>query len=165
MAHLKEYFEAINGQITGGESYGWTTFGEHARYLDSDREGHYSISAVFDSQTQQVYTLELWDYDRELYYRWIDPDYVEAQRSMSESKGVKFNMAFDQTKFIDLELAEDMFEKISARVQDQDYDQRVKVPLNLEEDQVNALMRMAHEQDITLNQLVERILRAQMGMK
>ena len=38
-------------------------------------------------------------------------------------------------------------------------DNRVTIELDLEEDLLYQLMLRAHEQDITLNQLVERILR------
>lgn len=39
-------------------------------------------------------------------------------------------------------------------------DNRVSVEIELEDDLLFKLMFMAHEQDITLNQLVENILRA-----
>lgn len=39
-------------------------------------------------------------------------------------------------------------------------DNRVSVEIQLEDDLLFKLMLMAHEQDITLNQLVENILRA-----
>lgn len=38
-------------------------------------------------------------------------------------------------------------------------DDRVIIGLELEQDLLYQLMLMAHEQDITLNQLVERVLR------
>jgi hypothetical protein len=38
-------------------------------------------------------------------------------------------------------------------------DTRVDVPLNLNQNELFKLMKLAHEQDITLNQLVESILR------
>jgi len=38
-------------------------------------------------------------------------------------------------------------------------DNRVTIGLDLDEDLLYQLMLMAHEQDITLNQLVEKILR------
>lgn len=38
-------------------------------------------------------------------------------------------------------------------------DNRVTIPIDLEDELLFKLMLMAHEQDITLNQLVENILR------
>jgi DNA-binding PucR family transcriptional regulator len=39
-----------------------------------------------------------------------------------------------------------------------DYDSRVQVPLELSEDELFRLMTMAHERDITLNQLVTDVI-------
>jgi len=39
-----------------------------------------------------------------------------------------------------------------------DYDTRVSIPLELGEEELFRLMSMAHEQDITLNRLVEQII-------
>jgi predicted DNA-binding ribbon-helix-helix protein len=41
-------------------------------------------------------------------------------------------------------------------------DNRVDVPIELTDEQWYSLMKMAHERDITLNQLVEHILTAEM---
>lgn len=43
-----------------------------------------------------------------------------------------------------------------------DADNRAEVELDLPEDALFRLMLMAHQHDITLNQMVERILRAEM---
>jgi hypothetical protein len=45
-----------------------------------------------------------------------------------------------------------------AIVTGQNYDTRIEVPLEMSDDEMLRLMTMAHEQDITLNQLVEQIL-------
>jgi predicted HicB family RNase H-like nuclease len=41
----------------------------------------------------------------------------------------------------------------------EDYDTRVSVPLELEDELMFELMKMAHEQDLTLNEFVEQLLR------
>jgi predicted DNA-binding ribbon-helix-helix protein len=41
-------------------------------------------------------------------------------------------------------------------------DNRVDVPIELTDEQWYSLMKMAHERDITLNQLVEQILTLEM---
>jgi predicted HicB family RNase H-like nuclease len=41
-----------------------------------------------------------------------------------------------------------------------DYDDRVQMPLNLDNELLFDLMKRAHEQDITLNQMIEQALRA-----
>jgi hypothetical protein len=44
------------------------------------------------------------------------------------------------------------------------YDTRVSVPIDLSDDGMFTLMKMAHERDITFNQMVEQVLREQLGL-
>ena len=59
---------------------------------------------------------------------------------------------------MDLETDEDYLEKAAAILKGQSYDQRIVVPLDIGSDTAFALMRMAHERDITFNQLMTEIL-------
>ena len=52
---IEDFLKATQYRITGGESFGWTTFGPEARYLDSDKVDHYSTNIIFDSSTFEVY--------------------------------------------------------------------------------------------------------------
>ena len=58
-----------------------------------------------------------------------------------------------------LELAEDLLEKITAIVNGTLFDTRITIQVDLDEDVINSLMRMAHDRDITLNQLMEELIR------
>ena len=50
-------------------------------------------------------------------------------------------------------------EKAQAIVNGTEYDTRVQVPLELDDDTMFQMMRMAHERDLTLNEFVEDLLR------
>jgi hypothetical protein len=58
----------------------------------------------------------------------------------------------------DLETPEDWIEKASAIMRNEDFDDRVQIPLTLDKDELYKLMEMAHERDVTLNKMVEIIL-------
>jgi hypothetical protein len=58
----------------------------------------------------------------------------------------------------DLETPEDWIEKASAIMRNEDFDDRVQIPLTLDKDELYKLMEMAHEHDVTLNKMVEIIL-------
>ena len=51
-----------------------------------------------------------------------------------------------------------MLEKTTAIINNRPYDERIVVPLELPDDVLLVLFKMAHEQDITMNQLVIQIL-------
>jgi hypothetical protein len=72
---------------------------------------------------------------------------------------VNENQAWDDVNYVDLDIDDNFIQKALAIVADEDYDTRVDMPLVLPEDQLFELMKMAHERDITLNQLVEDLLR------
>jgi hypothetical protein len=161
MITLRDFMETVDYRITEGSDYGWRCYGPDAYTLDSwnqDHNGH-TLSIIFDTRTQEVYEATVCDYKRSRAYRLINPDYQKAHRDEALEKGMQENEAWDDVNFVDLEVHEDFLEKARAIVSDEDYDTRVDVPLTLPDDSLFELMKLAHEQDITLNQFVEQILK------
>ena len=160
---LEQFIKAIGYKITGGSDYGWDCFGPNARYLDSnDDEGGnstYSVHAVFDSVDQTIYVVEAWDYINHREYRWINPDYYKALKKESKKRVIDFKESLDGQRYIDLDVEEDLLEKIQAIVAGEEYDTRVKVPVDFSDEELLQYMKLAHERDITFNQLVEEALR------
>ena len=160
MITMKEWMELVDYRITEGSPYGWQCFGNDAYCLDSwngDQDG-YSFSVVFDTKTQEVFVAEVCDYSSERAYRIINPDFKQAHDQEAERLSVNARQAWDGFDFVDLEQVEDFLVKGRAIREGTEYDTRVCVSLTLPDDQLFALMNKAHDQDITLNQLVEQIL-------
>ena len=160
MITLKDFMEVCDYRITEGSDYTWQCFGPHAYRLDSwngDHEGH-TVTVVFDTRTQEVYQLEAFDYSRERAYRWTNPEYKSAHDLRAQELGEHARQAWDDVNFTDLEVEEDFLDKARAIVQGEDYDSRVQVPIELPDDELFHIMKMAHERDITFNQMVEHIL-------
>jgi len=161
MITLKQFMEVANFRITEGTDYCWDCYGQSAYCMDSwngNLEGH-SLCIIFDTQTQVVYEVQAHDYQRNRAYRLINPDFKLDHSEEAANRGVDFNEAWDEVRYIDLETDDDFLEKAFAIVNDQEYDTRVEVPLTLDDDVLYKLMTLAHEQDITLNQLFENVLR------
>lgn len=160
MITLKEWMEATGFRITEGGDYGWDCYGPNSYRLDS-WNGHqdgYSASIVFDTRTHEVHEVSVCDYTRNRAYRLINPDYVEAHKAEAENNEVAFSEAWDDTDYVDLEVDSDMMDKITAIFNDEDYDTRVQVAVDFSDDELFSYMKMAHERDITFNQLVEQAL-------
>jgi hypothetical protein len=66
---------------------------------------------------------EAWDEDKKP-YRWLNPDYVEAFYKESEKRQVDTDIAWDEIKFIDLEMEEDFLEKATAIFSGEEYHRR-----------------------------------------
>lgn len=168
MTRLKEFFEAIEYKITEGSKYQWNCFGPNAHQIDSwngsNGKDGYTICCIFDTVDQTVYSIEAWDYGPERFYRWINPLYLEAFKKECVANKVDLKEASDGTNFIDVELASDLLAKAAAMVAGVSYDTRIQVPIELPDSDMLRLMKMAHERDITLNQLVEDILKKELGL-
>ena len=114
---------------------------------------------MFDTKTQEVYEVSSYDYRNNRAYRLMNPDFVYEHKEEALERQVNEKEAWDDVNYIDLEVDDDWIQKALAIEAGEDYDVRVEVPLTLDDAQVFELMRLAHAQDITLNQLVERVLR------
>ena len=166
MITLKQWMEICNYRITEGSEYLWTCFGPEAHRLDSwngELDGH-TVSIVFDTRTQEVYMVEAFDYRKERAYRLINPAYRDRYQEECEHRDIE-DVAWEledgsPLPYVDLETEADFIEKATAIVNEQDYDTRVQVPLNISDDELLRYMMIAHERDITFNQLVEEALRA-----
>jgi hypothetical protein len=160
MLTVKEWMELVDYRITEGSEYGWQCFGTDAYSLSSwngDHDG-WSFNIVFDTKTQVVYTVEVCDYARNRAYRLMNPDYKQEHDEEAKTHDVSAKEAWDECDFVDLEEDDDFMQKGMAIRDGVDYDSRVSVPLTVPDDVLFALMKRAHDQDITLNQLVEDVL-------
>lgn len=161
MTTIKEWMELVSYQITEGSEYCWQCYGPDAYTLDSwdgEQNGH-SFTIIFDKQDQVVYELQAHDYKNNRAYRWINPDCKLDHDSEACNRNIDARIAWDDLNYVNLEIVEDFYDKATAIMNGEDYDTRVQVPLDLEDDLLFDLMKMAHERDITLNQMVEIVLR------
>ena len=160
MITVKEWMELVEYRITEGDSYGWSCFGDKAFSLSSWNGDHngWSFNMVFDTQTQTVYTVEVCDYARDRAYRMINPDFKQAHDDEARDRDVDGKEAWDAVNYVDLDVDDDFIQKGLAIRDGVEYDTRVSVPLTVPDDVLFELMKRAHEQDITLNQLVEQVL-------
>lgn len=161
MTAIKEFLETVNYRITEGSDYCWQCFGPNAYSLDSwngEQDGH-TVRVTFDTKTQEVYQLEACDYLHNRAYRWTNPEYLQAHNEEAQCKCPEhINQAWDDVDYVDLETTEDFFTKAQRIVQGLDYDTRVSIPIELPDNELFELMKLAHEQDITFNQLAEQVL-------
>jgi hypothetical protein len=161
MITMKEWMELVGYRITEGSDYGWQCYGPNVYQLDSwngEQDGH-SFSIIFDTRDQTVYEVQAHDYVHNRAYRMINEDFAKKMKKEAKRRDVDRNEAWDEVNYVDLEVDDDFIQKCLAIREGEDYDTRVVVPLDLDNDLMFELMKMAHEQDITLNELVERLLR------
>ena len=163
MITMKEWMELVDYKITEGSDYGWQCYGPNSYCLDSWNGVHgiggYSFSIVFSTKSQKVYEVSMCDYTNNRAYRMINPKNVEKHRKEAESKSVLANQAWDDVSYIDLDVVDDFIQKALAIRAGEDYDTRIQVPVDFSDEELLQYMKLAHERDMTFNELVEEALR------
>jgi len=154
MITLKEWMEVSNYRITEGSDYNAYGGAYALTSWNGDQDG-YSLEIIFDQKTQTVYEVQACDYKHNRAYRLINDAHKQVGRD---------DEAWDDTRWIDLEADDDWIQKAQAIVAGRDYDTRITVPIDLTDQELLALMKLAHERDVTLNHLVDQVLREAMGL-
>lgn len=161
MIAMKEWMEMVNYRITEGSEYGWQCYGPDAYMLDSwngEQDGH-SFTIIFDTKTQEVYEVQAHDYVYNRAYRMINENFQKKMKKEAKLRNISRKEAWDDVDYVELDVDDDFIQKCLAIAAGEDYDTRVSVPLTLDDDQMFELMKLAHERDLTLNTLVEMMLR------
>lgn len=163
MISLQQFFEATEYRITEGADYGWTCYGSNSYQLSSwngvHGAGGWSANIVFSTKSQKVYEVEVCDYTNDRAYRLINPKYKDRHDAEASSRDIHGAQAWDDVDYIDLDVEGDFMEKLEAIVAGADYDTRVQIEVDFSDEELLTYMKLAHERDMTFNQLVEEALR------
>jgi hypothetical protein len=163
MITMKEWMELVDYKITEGGDYGWQCYGPNSYTLDSwngvHGTGGYSFGIVFSTKTQKVYEVSVCDYTNNRAYRMIAEDKQKKHSKEATDRGVNLNQAWDDVNYVDLDVVDDFIQKSLAIRAGEDYDTRVSIPVDFTDEELLKYMKLAHEQDVTFNQLIEEALR------
>lgn len=160
MITIKEWMELVDYRITEGSNYCWECYGNNAYTLDSwngDHEGH-SFSIIFDTKDQTVYEVQAHDYLHNRAYRMVNEDFQKKMRKEAKRRDTDKDQAWDDVNYVDLDVDDDFFQKALSIREGEDYDTRVLMPVEFSDEDLLKYMKLAHERDITFNQLVEEAL-------
>jgi hypothetical protein len=154
---LSDMNTALDSRIVGGSEHSWDIW-ENSRYLDYESEYAYA-SVIFNTKTQEIYEATVNDKnDKHSPYRWFNPKFKEVYYKEAKERNIDPDQAWDNVKWVDIEVEQDFLEKARAIFNDFVVDTRIQVPIDLEDDVLLKLFMEAHKRDITLNQLIEEIL-------
>jgi hypothetical protein len=163
MISIKEWMELVDYKITEGDTYGWQCYGPNAYQLNSwngvHGKGGHSFSIVFSTKSQKVYEVSMCDYTNDRAYRMINTKFQEKHRKEAMERGVNLNEAWDDVDYVELDVVDDFIQKALAIRAGEDYDTRVQVDVDFSDEELLKYMKMAHEHDMTFNELVEEALR------
>lgn len=156
---MESFLQAIKYRITDGSDYGWHCYGVSSYALSVDNDD-YSATCVFDTATQELYDISMVDYNKELAYKWINPLYYDEYKAESIKRGFKHDMAMENVEYFEVHLLEDIIEKITALCNNEEYNADILVPFDIPDDLYDDLVKMADEQQITINELIKKAIMA-----
>ena len=163
MILIKEWMELVDYKITEGDTYGWQCYGPNAYQLNSwngvHGKGGHSFSIVFSTKSQKVYEVSMCDYTNDRAYRMINTKFQEKHRKEAMERGVNLNEAWDDVDYVELDVVDDFIQKALAIRAGEDYDTRVQVEVDFSDEELLQYMKLAHQRDMTFNELVEEALR------
>lgn len=159
-AQMEAYVKAIDYKITDGSEFLWQCFGPDARFLDSS-DDIFHISAVFDTKTQRVYEVSISEtYGGDLRYRWIDMEYLDAYKSEAKQRNVKWDEFTEELNWHMTDDFDDIIDKVTKIPKGEEYDPRVVLVLELEDDVKEMIETAAALRGVSIDQFVEEALKA-----
>ena len=162
MITIKEWMELTDYKITEGSDYGWGCYGPYSYTLDSwngvHGAGGYSFSITFSTKSQKVYEVSMCDYTNDRAYRMINPKFQKKHAKEAEMRDVNLNEAWDDVNYVELDVIDDFIQKALAIRAGEAYDTRIQVPVDFSDEELLQYMKLAHERDMTFNELVEEAL-------
>jgi hypothetical protein len=159
MITLIDWLELAGHRITDSSDYLWHCYGSDVISMSSWRDmDNYEMSIVYSKLDQTVFEVSICDYRNDRAYRIINTDYVKKYRKEAKKRDCNPNQAWDNVNYIDLETDDDFIQKALAIVAGEEYDTSIVVPLDLSDDELFVLMKLAHKADITFNQYIEHAI-------
>jgi len=151
--NLNEVMAAFNYQVTSSSDYQWNCWPD-CKFMDFESE-HADIGIVFNVITLEVYEATVCIKNEQTVgpFRWLNPAFMEALKEESNDRQLDSDIAWDDVKWVDLDLEEDFFEKAVAMFNGEEFDERIQMPIDIDDETFNLLAREAHRRDITFNQL------------
>lgn len=160
MITMKEWMELVEFRITEGSNYLWECYGPNAYSLDSwdgEHDGR-SFSIIFDTKTTEVYEVQAHDFKRGRAYRMINSNYESAHVNSAKNRHTDPNEAWNGVEYVALDVDDDFIQKSLAIKSGEDYDTRVMMNLEVDEQLEMFIYREAHRADKTVNQFVVDLL-------
>lgn len=111
---FKKYLKAINYRITESSPFQWNCYGENAHFFTCDYD-KITLSAIVDLKNQTVYEMELMTETSDT--RWIHPDYKKSYQKEAKSRGIKWNQAWDDVDFQEVDDVNKLLKKMKKTVE------------------------------------------------
>jgi len=75
---VQEALEIIDYRISSGAKFCWSCFGKNCYILDFQDYSEFDVQIYFDTDSREVYLIELFDHTTEHYNFWLNPKFANS---------------------------------------------------------------------------------------
>lgn len=162
MNFIQFFADVMGYRVDDSFVHQWEVFKGYAYNISryGDNGDKYYLDATYDYRDGKILVAEVSDYLNKRAYRWVEPSFKEEYDEWKSFKGHEYDdiTDVDGNKYIELSSAEKFCGLAKAIIKGEKYDDKETVEVDLSDSELFSLMKLAHEKDITLNQLVQEIL-------
>lgn len=156
--NIQQIMEATQFKISGGSKYQWSCFGDNARYIDFSIEGENEVvSLVFDSVNQTIYQVEFFPNDTTT-YSWINPEFIDALKKEHSIKNIPFNNE-ESNRIINIEVEDDIIDKITSFFNTGTFDDRVLTILELTSEEEELIEKASSISNLSVNDFINEAIK------
>jgi predicted HicB family RNase H-like nuclease len=159
MKQISAILKAARFMITEGSEFQWKCFpnGRYINFANEFGDGH----LIADCVNGILYEVAIHALDEsENLYRWQNADFRNDYCRESKVLGLDAKQAWQGKRYATTDSFEDILDKVSKIMNSQQYDTRVVMEIELDDETLLRAAKEAHRLDITLNKYIEKTLRA-----
>ena len=161
MIFLNEIIRATNYSNIKPDKYCWDSFGKFANltYIEVENASEEILSFIYDYRTQEVFLIHL-STDDTTHYQWVSKNHFEKYNEECIKRGYDVNKVYDDSDIVYINVDDEtqILQQISSIFENITANNLSNLDFVLDDDLILPLAKMAHERDITLNQLITEII-------
>jgi hypothetical protein len=174
----KDIIKATSYQINSSDIFLWQCFGNNCRIydlilstnnenliLDEYSEPNYIGSFVADNNGK-IYASYFYDEKNNIASRWVDPEYLVQYKKEYSLKNLNFSYFLETVLFTDIFNEKDYLTILSTYYQNNKLDihlsKNENISVNLDDNTFLFIAKLAHEKNITFNEMSNELLSSQL---
>jgi len=156
---IGEYLKLIGYRIGDCSDFGWECFGPNTKFIESNMiNDNYYTNCIYNPASEEIFHITFTDCITHKMYEWIHPDYIQKYDDEFKQNNIFSEDTSNDDDDIRVEIIEDIVEKVQCVMDGKEYDPRILVPVDLDEDTIQELTAIAAERGISIDKLIEDAL-------
>jgi len=155
---LHDFFTLFDYKVTEGSDFCWNCFGPNSRFIEL-KYNDIGGCVVFSKLNQEIFQAEVYDEAKNIAYRWMPPQAKIDYFAECEKRNVPKMEAWDGCEFVNVDSVSEFSGIVKSLIEGKDPEDDLEVELDLPHNVIVFLALEAHKRNITLNEMINIVLR------